>query len=154
MSVLQYLQKSKLKTRIFQATSFGEHRPVATNETPEGRRSNRRVEIYLKDRTLEASAGVDSDIITFETSFNERVERIIMADKIKLTKKKKRQVVSPNTLPKKLIIIGKIFLLVLILTGQAYLAYVIVDKYYPSIYVKMNTEDPPEIGTCQWISSL
>jgi flagellar FliL protein len=49
----------------------------------------------------------------------------------------------------KLIIIGKIFLLVLILAGQTYLAYVIVDKYYPSIYVKMNTEDPPEIGTYQ-----
>ena len=72
VSVLQYLQeKANLKPEFFQATSFGEHRPVATNETPEGRRSNRRVEIYLKDRTLEASAGVDSDIITFETSFNE-----------------------------------------------------------------------------------
>lgn len=42
--------------------------------------------------------------------------------------------------------VGKIFLLVLILAGQGYLAYVIVDKYYPSIYAKMNEEDPPVIG--------
>ena len=54
-----------------------------------------------------------------------------------------------NKLKKKLIVIGKIFLLVLILAGQAYLAYVIVDKYYPSIYVMMNQEKPPEIGTYQ-----
>ncbi len=48
---------------------------------------------------------------------------------------------------RKIIVIGKIFLLILILIGQSYLAYVIVDKYYPSIYVKMNEEDPPELGT-------
>lgn len=71
-----------------------------------------------------------------------------MADN-KVNKKEKKAGGKSKTPPKKLIIIGKIFLLVLILTGQAYLAYVIVDKYYPSIYVKMNTEDPPEIGTYQ-----
>jgi len=49
--------------------------------------------------------------------------------------------------PKKLVTIGKIFLLLLILAGQAYLAYVIVDKYYPSVYAKMNEEKPPELGT-------
>ena len=49
--------------------------------------------------------------------------------------------------PNKLVAIGKIFLLVLILAGQAYLAYVIVDKYYPSVYAKMNEEKPPEITT-------
>lgn len=54
-----------------------------------------------------------------------------------------------KTPPKKLIIIGKIFLLVLILAGQAYLAYVIVDAFYPSIYAKMNAENPPEIGSYQ-----
>ncbi|MBO6793870.1 MAG: flagellar basal body-associated FliL family protein [Balneolaceae bacterium] len=49
--------------------------------------------------------------------------------------------------PNKVVVIGKIFLLVLILAGQAYLAYVIVDSYYPSLYVKMNQEEPPEMGT-------
>lgn len=43
--------------------------------------------------------------------------------------------------------IGKIFLLVLIFTGQIYLAYVIVDRYYPNIYAKMNEEEPSELGT-------
>lgn len=49
--------------------------------------------------------------------------------------------------PNKLVAIGKIFLLVLILAGQAYLAYVIVDKYYPNLYAKMNEEKPIEYTT-------
>jgi chemotaxis protein MotB len=71
VSVLQYIQeKANLKPELFQATSFGEHRPISTNETPEGRRANRRVEIYLKDKTIEISKDEDSEAVTFETSFN------------------------------------------------------------------------------------
>jgi chemotaxis protein MotB len=71
--VLQYIQeKAELKPELFQATSFGEHRPVASNDTPEGRRSNRRVEIYLKDKTADVDfVNEDTDLITVETSFNE-----------------------------------------------------------------------------------
>lgn len=49
--------------------------------------------------------------------------------------------------PSKVVTIGKYFLLVLILAGQSYLAYVIVDAYYPSLYAKMNAEEPPELTT-------
>ncbi len=69
-----------------------------------------------------------------------------MAEK-KDTKPKKGAAKNKKAAPNKLVAIGKIFLLVLILAGQGYLAYVIVDKYYPSLYAKMNEEDPPEIGT-------
>ena len=68
-----------------------------------------------------------------------------MAENKKETKEKKGA--ARGKKPKnQLIVVGKIFLLVLILAGQGYLAYVIVDKYYPSIYAKMNEEDPPVIG--------
>lgn len=52
VSVVQYLQKSsEIDPKRFKATSFGEYRPVAENDTPEGRRKNRRVEIYIRNRT-------------------------------------------------------------------------------------------------------
>ncbi|MBO6537114.1 MAG: flagellar basal body-associated FliL family protein [Balneolaceae bacterium] len=69
-----------------------------------------------------------------------------MAENKKNTKDKKGDSKSKGA-PNKLVAIGKIFLLVLILAGQAYLAYVIVDSYYPSLYAKMNEEEPPEMGT-------
>ncbi len=68
VSVLQYLQdKTPLNPTYFKATSFGEHRPVATNNTPEGRRSNRRVEIYLKDQTVQLSEKKSSNSIDEST---------------------------------------------------------------------------------------
>ncbi len=48
VSVIEYLiGQSDLPPESYQATSFGEYRPIATNETAFGRRQNRRVEIYF-----------------------------------------------------------------------------------------------------------
>lgn len=50
VSVVQYLQsQADMDPAHFKASSFGEYRPVSENETPDGRRKNRRVEIYLRD---------------------------------------------------------------------------------------------------------
>jgi outer membrane protein OmpA-like peptidoglycan-associated protein len=49
-SVRYYLLQSGVTAdRIVAARGFGEIRPVATNDTPEGRQSNRRVEIVISD---------------------------------------------------------------------------------------------------------
>ncbi len=72
VSVLQYIQeRADIEPELFQATSFGEYRPVAPNNTPEGRRANRRVEIYLKDKTIDEVIDEESEPLTLETSFNE-----------------------------------------------------------------------------------
>lgn len=48
VSVVLFLNsKSELDSDKFEASSYGEFRPVASNDTPEGRRRNRRVEIYI-----------------------------------------------------------------------------------------------------------
>jgi len=48
VSVVLFLSgESILDSGKFEASSYGEFRPVATNDTPEGRRRNRRVEIYI-----------------------------------------------------------------------------------------------------------
>lgn len=48
VSVVLFLSnESELKSEKFEARSYGEFRPVATNDTPEGRLRNRRVEIYI-----------------------------------------------------------------------------------------------------------
>ena len=73
VSVLQYLQeKAELEPGYFKATSYGEYNPIASNETPEGRRANRRVEIYLKDREIDEVKDL-SDEFVIETSLKDIV---------------------------------------------------------------------------------
>lgn len=53
VSVLEFLRdKSELEPENFKASSFGEFRPISTNETVSGRRQNRRVEIYVSYKDL------------------------------------------------------------------------------------------------------
>lgn len=48
MSVYRYLQQSgKFAGRAMRVTGCGDSEPIDTNDTPEGRSNNRRVEIYL-----------------------------------------------------------------------------------------------------------
>lgn len=46
-TVLHYLEDSGIDPKKLQATGFGEYRPVASNDTEEGRQQNRRVEIVI-----------------------------------------------------------------------------------------------------------
>jgi len=47
-SVVRLLEKEGVAAAQLVAISFGEHRPVASNDTPEGRSKNRRIEIILR----------------------------------------------------------------------------------------------------------
>ncbi len=48
-SVVRYLiDNTDIPPDRFKASSHGEHRPLASNDTEEGRRANRRVEIYIR----------------------------------------------------------------------------------------------------------
>ena len=46
-SVREYLVQQGISSDSIVATGFGKTSPVATNETPEGRQQNRRVELVL-----------------------------------------------------------------------------------------------------------
>lgn len=53
VSVLKYIQeRSDLAPERYKASSFGEYRPVANNNTVNGKRLNRRVEIYVRYKGL------------------------------------------------------------------------------------------------------
>jgi len=53
VAVVEFLQlNAEIDANQFKATSFGEYRPVSTNLTREGRRANRRVEVYLRQKDM------------------------------------------------------------------------------------------------------
>ena len=59
-NVLHYLESKGISPKRLSATGYGEHRPIASNATAEGRAKNRRVEIvilpeYAEKRQKEAS---------------------------------------------------------------------------------------------------
>lgn len=55
MSVLHYLvDKKGIAGDRVAAIGYGEYRPVASNDTPEGRKQNRRVEIVILPKTTKA----------------------------------------------------------------------------------------------------
>lgn len=67
-------------------------------------------------------------------------------EKDKKAKKSKKKGKRPPIFLK----LGKYFLLLLILSGQGFLAYAVVDHYYPSIYKKMNAKSPDDFGSYQF----
>jgi len=52
-TVLHYLENIGIEAKKLEATGFGEYRPVASNDTEEGRQENRRVEIVILPGELE-----------------------------------------------------------------------------------------------------
>ena len=53
-SVLHYLvDKKGINPKRLSATGYGEHKPTVSNDTPEGRRQNRRVEIVVLPNNIE-----------------------------------------------------------------------------------------------------
>jgi chemotaxis protein MotB len=62
VTVVEFLRnRSELGPENFKASSFGEFRPIATNETVTGRRQNRRVEIYVSYQELMDLRGLDDN---------------------------------------------------------------------------------------------
>lgn len=52
LSVLHYLESKGIDPKRLFASGYGEYRPVASNDTPEGRQRNRRVEIVILPREM------------------------------------------------------------------------------------------------------
>jgi flagellar motor protein MotB len=50
LSVFKFFKDMGVKESKMKYEGFGETRPVAPNDTEEGRAKNRRVEIFLKER--------------------------------------------------------------------------------------------------------
>jgi len=51
--VVRYLAKKGVSERLMSAQGFGERHPVASNDTPDGRAKNRRVEIVITNAPLQ-----------------------------------------------------------------------------------------------------
>ena len=49
-NVVRHLQAQGIDPTVLAAEGFGEYRPVASNDTPEGRHKNRRIDIVIQDQ--------------------------------------------------------------------------------------------------------
>ena len=58
-SVLYYMEEKGVPSKRLSATGYGEHRPVASNDTSEGRALNRRVEIVILPEFVEEVQDTD-----------------------------------------------------------------------------------------------
>ena len=66
-SVLHYLvDNGRISPKMLSATGYGEHKPVASNITKDGRRENRRVEIILLPKEFK-KVGLSSRIEAYNT---------------------------------------------------------------------------------------
>ncbi len=52
LSVLYYFEQSGIDSKRLSALGYGEYQPVASNDTSEGRQTNRRVEIVILPKTV------------------------------------------------------------------------------------------------------
>lgn len=65
VSVARYFQSMDIPPERISATGYGEYRPIADNDSPQGRKKNRRVEIFLK---LDAKDITKGEKLPFQTS--------------------------------------------------------------------------------------
>ncbi len=74
LSVLHYMVNQKgVSPERLSAIGFGEYRPVATNDTKEGRKLNRRVEIVIQPKITKVKEGAS---VTEETGLKEPKENL------------------------------------------------------------------------------
>jgi chemotaxis protein MotB len=77
LSVLHYLiEKKEISPERVSAIGYGEYRPVATNDTTEGRQLNRRVEIVILPRTTKIKEAKKKEKITSATAIMEPQENL------------------------------------------------------------------------------
>lgn len=62
-SVKNYLVNKGIAADRIVAVGYGEEKPVATNDTDEGRAKNRRVEVKIIEKVVQGSEGVENDLV-------------------------------------------------------------------------------------------
>jgi len=62
-SVKNYLVNKGIAADRIVAVGYGEEKPVATNDTDEGRAKNRRVEVKIIEKVVQGREGVENDLV-------------------------------------------------------------------------------------------
>ncbi len=63
LSVLYYLEENGVRPQRLSAIGYGEYHPIASNDTAEGRQTNRRVEIVILPKSVKK---IDEEIVETE----------------------------------------------------------------------------------------
>ncbi len=60
VSVVEYFTRAGINPRRCKAVAYGEYQPLAENNTVEGRRRNRRVEVFIPDKNWLGHESIDT----------------------------------------------------------------------------------------------
>lgn len=81
LSVLYYLQEQGIKPIRLSAIGYGEYRPIASNDIPEGKQFNRRVEIVILPKMVkELTEAEEVEIIEVDVEVDGEVDTQVEVD--------------------------------------------------------------------------
>ncbi len=66
IAVMEILKDNGVSPKILGVMGYGQYRPIASNDTPEGRAKNRRVEVYIVPKKIGSQAPVKTKTIKIE----------------------------------------------------------------------------------------
>ena len=75
MAVMEYMVNAGIEKSRLTAIGYGFSKPIAPNDTPENRRRNRRIEVYIEKAAIDEKEKVTEEILPVQKKAIEKIEK-------------------------------------------------------------------------------